>query len=428
MSSSNNNIKSNNSFELQAKADEWMDITPTEELLRAELARLQQAFEKCTTRLDSSRFENDLLRDRGTALETEASDLRNLLESTRFGLESTRNELATVQLSSGAENERLGASLRESTERQARTETELSETNNERASEASKQSAEIQRLNRELKSSRAETKQHKEAAIRFAEDLCQAREGHKSTKAALETTTNLLRSEEQKHAKTKETLGTVATLAENLKAEKTKLERILAREVSSRTDAESTNQALRKQLAGLRSQLSERTGDLEGSNKSVEVLQTELKDAEKVLKESSSEQTSLKAHMAAMESGRHELLERQSELQESLEELQEGLGAAGEELSSTRKGLDKAILERDTLRNQRKTYLQSSDNVARLEVKLAEQKKAFEDRLRDIHSILGLKFTTAVQSEVREIRKSAIQQFPRSLQVPLLRQEGVKSS
>lgn len=50
MSSSHNNIKSNSSFELQAKADEWIDVTPTEELLRAELARLQEAFEKCTTR------------------------------------------------------------------------------------------------------------------------------------------------------------------------------------------------------------------------------------------------------------------------------------------------------------------------------------------------------------------------------------------
>jgi len=450
MSSSNNNNNNNtsNSFELQDKADEWIDVTPTEELLRAQLTRFQEAFEKCTTQLDSSRLENDLLRDRGTALEHETNDLRSLLERTHVDLETTQMELATTRGSSKEEISGLEATLRDTTEKSARAEEETrslenqwSETNRERSVESSQQKLLIQRLERELKSSKAETKMHKDAAIGFAEDLRSARDDHKSTRSELRETREVLSSEKERHSKARETLGTIATLAESIKAEKQGLERSLAREHRARTEAESSARAassseanaLRKQLAeldarndqrtrALQSELSERLTDLKGSNNSIEFLQIELKGAEKSLRESSLEKTSLKALLAAMESGRHELLERQSELEGSLEEVHDDLTVTHEGLQSTSDLLEKAILERDTLRTQRSTYLRSSEREAQLESKLSEQKKAFEDRLRDIHSILGLKFTTAFQSEVKKRRKTAIEQMPKSFRVPLLHQ------
>jgi len=417
-----------------------MDVTPTEELLRAQLTRLQEAFGKCTTQLDSSRLENDLLRDRGTTLEHETKDLRYLLEQTHVDLETTQTELTNTRNSSREEIEGLEASVREITEKKAWAEEEasflhnqLSETNRERTSEALQQKNEVQRLERELKTSKAETKTHKDSAIRFAEDLRTAHDNHNSTRSALQGTRERLSSEEKIHSKARETLGTIATLAENLKAGKQTLERSLARERRSKSESDSKASSLHKELAELRtlhserisaleSELSARSNDLKGSNKSVEILQIELKDAEKTLRELSVEKTSLRAHLAAMESGRHELLERQSELEESLEEIHDDLRVANEGLNSTQDVLEKAILERDTLRNQRKIYLLSSDREAQLDSKLLDQKRAFEDRLRDIHSILGLKFTTAFQSEVREIHKTAFKQMPKSFKVPLLNQ------
>jgi hypothetical protein len=436
-----------NSFELQAKADEWIDVTPTEEVLRAELARLQEAFEKCITQLDSSRLENNLLRDRGTALEYETETLQSLLDSTHSDLESTQIELTSLRASSDQDIEVLEDLLTSTTEKQSRSErhaksleTQLSLTNQKHASEAALQITVLQGLERELKASKAETKTHKDAAIRFAEDLRTARDNHKSNKCALEKTKILLSKEEHLHTEAKQTIGTIATLAETLKGDNRGLQQNLARENRLRKETESMVVNLRKQqekdealhekaISALQSDLSERTKILIGSNTSLEILQAELKDAEKSLKESSVEITSLKAHLATMESGRRDLLEHQSELEIFLEEASDDRDTTHQELVNTKEALKTALLERDTLRDQRSTYLLSSEKEAELEAKLVEERTAFEDRLRKIHAILGLKFTTAFQSEVRTIRKTAIKQMPKSFKVPLLlHQHYIKSS
>ena len=427
-----------NSFELQVKADEWIDVTPTEEVLRAELARLQEAFEKCTTQLDSSRLENDLLKDRSEALDHEAKDLQSILERTNTNLASTQQELTSARKTAEEERISLETSLKNVTDKQVRAEQDskaleeqLSDAHKQRLSDASLQKAAKERLERELKSSKVETKTHKDAAIRFAEDLRIFRENHRETKKALEESKKSLLMEKELHSKAKKTLGTVATLAETLKFENTKLKLSLAKEQSSRTEAESKNALLAKQMADLRalhvqkkdsleSELAQRLKDLHGSNESLQNLQVEMKSTEKELRENAIESASIKAHLAAMEQGRHELLEHQSELEESLEEALDDLTMQTEECASAKDLLEKAILERDTLRNQRSVYLQSSERETELEAKLLDQKKAFEKRLKDIHSILGLKFTTACQTEVRTIRKNAIKQMPKSFKVPLL--------
>lgn len=431
MSSSNKKNATQSAFwTLQAKADEWIDVTPTEEVLRAELSRLQEAFDKCTSQLDSSRLENDLLKDRSIALEHEAKDLQTILDRANLNLDAINKDLELAKSTFEEERQSLEKTLKTTTEKQAiaeksveSLEKQVSEAEKQRLSEATLREAEKQNLERQLKVSKGEAKTQKEAAIRFAEDLRTVREHHKQTKKALEKTNKALSSEIDLHSKTKKTLGTVATLAETLKVEKLTLKRSLEKEESSRIEAETENAALRKQLTkqkALQAELEERLTDLEGSNKSVEFLQIELKDAEAKLQESSLEAASLKEHLMNMEQGRHELLERQSDLQDALDDALAERKMQSESLATAEELLQKAILERDTLRDQRSAYLQSSEREAELEAKLAEQKLNFEKRLKDIHSILGLKFTTAVQSEVRTMRKAAIAQMPKSLKVPLL--------
>ena len=102
------------------------------------------------------------------------------------------------------------------------------------------------------------------------------------------------------------------------------------------------------------------------------------------------------------------------------EEIHEDLEIAQERLHEAESLLENTVLERNTLRTHQDAYLKSSEREEDLKCRLYEQRRAFECRLHDIHSILGLKFTTAVQSEVREIHKNAVEQMPKSFRVPLL--------
>lgn len=419
--------------------------------MRAETNRLQDAFEKCTRQLDSSRLENNLLKDRSGALERETNELRSLLHQTQTDLDRTVADLRSTKTTAEETIEGIRLGLREaataaerSEETKASLAKELSDAKEDRGLESTRHKAEVLRLQRELKSSRADAKTHKDAALRFAEDLRNARERHSSTRGLHEQVKSRLSREEASHASTKKTLGTVATLAETLKGEKSALQRSLAQADRHGKEADSNCHELTNRLENLRtrnedlkrlsdattselrSELSDRTNDLESANASLEVLQTELKDAERSLREQSFEKASLKAHLSVMESGRHELLNKRSELEESLEEVHDDLVVAHQELHTTKDLLEKAVLERNTLRTHRDTYLRSSERESFLEAKLLDQKKAFEDRLRHIHSILGLKFTTAVSSEVKEIRKHVpaiepiVLSMPKSFRVPLL--------
>jgi len=178
---------SSSPFELQAKADEWMDITPKEELLRAELDRLKEAFEKCSTQLDSSRLENYLLKDRERELENESLNLQESLEDSDWALDNSRTELKTYEKSSkelvsnleihlnqlkeeAKNSNNLNCSLRE----------ELSNERNEQELIVSKLKIEIERLERELKAAKADGKDHRETAVKFAADLRKTRDNERS--------------------------------------------------------------------------------------------------------------------------------------------------------------------------------------------------------------------------------------------------------
>ena len=120
MSSSNKKNATQSAFwTLQAKADEWIDVTPTEEVLRAELSRLQEAFDKCTSQLDSSRLENDLLKDRSIALEHEAKDLQTILDRANLNLDAINKDLELAKSTFEEERQSLEKTLKTTTEKQA---------------------------------------------------------------------------------------------------------------------------------------------------------------------------------------------------------------------------------------------------------------------------------------------------------------------
>lgn len=432
-------------FELQVKADEWMDITPTVELQAKELDRLKEAFEKCSTQLDSSRLENDLLKDRERELENENLNLREFLEVSNRSLDNSQNELKTYEKSSKELISNLELHLNQIKEEANNSDNSFFSLREESSNKRMEQEVVISRLNtetvrleRELKSAKADGKNYRETAVKNAEDIRKTRDDERTLRHDLHAAQKCIAVNEKRLTEAKTTTGTIATLAEDLKIQKQGLERSLAQAhrdgMAAKSDARIKSEevvVLREKMEELErfhstrinkleSELNEQLQDLEGSLRSVEMLQIEVKDSERRIGGLLSECNELRNHLSLMEKGRHDLLEHKSELEESFEEIQHDLEIAQERLHEAEALLEKAVLERNTLRTHRDTYLQSSEREAALVLRLYEQRRSFESRLKDIHSILGLKFTTAVQSEVREISRNAIEQMPRSFRVPLL--------
>jgi len=422
-----------------------MDITPTVELQAKELDRLKEAFEKCSTQLDSSRLENDLLKDQERELENENLNLRELLDVSNRTLDNTQNELKTYEKSSKVLVSNLELHLSQIEEEAKNSNKSFfslrEESSNKRMEQEvviSRLNTETERLERELKSAKADGKNHRETAVKNAEDIQKTRDDERTLRHDLHAAQKCIAVNEKRLTEAKTTTGTIATLAEDLKIQKQGLERSLAQAhrdgMAAKSDARINSEevvVLREKMEELerfhstrtnklKSELNEQLQDLEGSLRSVEMLQIEVKDSERRIGGLLSECNELRNHLSLMEKGRHDLLEHKSELEESFEEIQHDLEIAQERLHEAEALLEKAVLERNTLRTHRDTYLQSSEREAALVLRLYEQRRAFESRLKDIHSILGLKFTTAVQSEVREISRNAIEQMPRSFRVPLL--------
>mmetsp|Transcript_2181 Transcript_2181/g.5782 ORF Transcript_2181/g.5782 Transcript_2181/m.5782 type:complete len:475 (-) Transcript_2181:264-1688(-) len=442
MSNSHSHSNSHsNSFELQAKADEWMEVTPKEELLRAELDRLQEAFRKCSAQLERSQLENNLLRDR-------AASLGASLDGANAERQTVATELERVERETGAKLSALESDL-------SRRTTELEREHSDRATErkrheiemgtAAKASAALalelrtveagaraarQTHERELRGAGATARTHKTAALRFAEDLRRVLEQHASTKTELETCRKNLRGEQALRQQAETTTGTIAVLAETLRADKARLvaelSRLRTKLEESKARFESDRASLGEQLAtaqtrgatvegSLRSELNERTDDLTAMGRSHERLQVELKDAEAGLRESSVEIASLKAHLLALEKGRHELLEKQCDLEDTLGETHEALQRAREDVHATRNQLEEAVAAsaRAAARNDSRTKA--------LEQELVDQRDSHEETLAGIHSILGLSFAKAVRTEVRTLQRSALEQLmPSAARVPLL--------
>mmetsp|Transcript_52661 Transcript_52661/g.59589 ORF Transcript_52661/g.59589 Transcript_52661/m.59589 type:complete len:258 (-) Transcript_52661:881-1654(-) len=222
-------------FELQAKADEWMDITPTVELQAKELDRLKEAFEKCSTQLDSSRLENDLLKDRERELENENLNLRELLEVSNRTLDNTQNELKTHEKSSKVLVSNLELHLSQIKEEAKNSNTSFfslrEESSNKRMEQEvviSRLNTETERLERELKLAKADGKNHRETAFKNAEDIRKTRDDERTLRHDLHAAQECIAVNEKRLTEAKTTTGTIATLAEDLKIQKQGLERSLA--------------------------------------------------------------------------------------------------------------------------------------------------------------------------------------------------------
>lgn len=116
-----------------------------------------------------------------------------------------------------------------------------------------------------------------------------------------------------------------------------------------------------------------------------------------------------------MDRAHTEIHTTREQLEESLAELQAVQQTTQEQQQQQQQQ------DRDDSEQQKQ---QQQQHDLELERRLEEQQKVFEDRLAQIHAILGLSFAKAVRKEVRTIQRSALEQMAIKsspmLKVPLL--------
>ena len=439
---------SSSNFELQAKADEWMDVTPKEEVLESELKRLKEAFERCTDQLNASRLENELLKDSKSSLETQTATLQATLDATSETLQQTRSELDVTQQhlmdtnASASQKDKIMEQLQaehkaeleglKQTNQQLRTKLEKTEKNNttylatiaDLRVQSKNQLDHINSIEKSLKIA------HDEIVLKDKQ--------YQDLQKKMET-------QQSEILKAKTTTGTIATLAEQLKSEKVVLKnqleetkRRLQVTQSSLNDKgvkleqlqsrfEHMKSSLEATVDELKTQLDDRTFQSTTLQEMVTKLE---KDNEQLVDESLERQAELQAlqrHTQAMETGRHEWLSLRSELEESLEE------TLGDLESSNAKCMElesQLAIVKDECTNYKQKVEEimnnnnSSDREEELLSKLNEQQAAFDRKLSEIRSILGLNFTAHVKSEVKIVKKAIIQHnndmMPSSFKVPLM--------
>eukprot|EP00529_Nitzschia_sp_RCC80_P023318 CAMPEP_0113466368 /NCGR_PEP_ID=MMETSP0014_2-20120614/14234_1 /TAXON_ID=2857 /ORGANISM="Nitzschia sp." /LENGTH=460 /DNA_ID=CAMNT_0000358585 /DNA_START=298 /DNA_END=1680 /DNA_ORIENTATION=- /assembly_acc=CAM_ASM_000159 len=434
-------------FELQAKADEWMDVTPKEEVLESELKRLKEAFERCTDQLNASRLENELLKDSKSSLETQTATLQATLDATSETLQQTRSELEVTQQhlmdthASAAQKDKIMEQL------QAEQKAEL-ETNHQTTKQLQTKLDAAEKNNTTYLATIADlqvqSRKKSDHIDSIEKSLKEAREGISLKDKQYQELQKKVETQHSEILKTKTTTGTIATLAEQLKAEKLTLKnqlddtkQRLEQTKSSLTDKEMKLGQLQTRLEDMKSsleanvdelktQLDDRTFQSTTLQEMVTKLETDNEQLVDQSLERQAELHALQSHAQAMETGRHEWLSLRSELEESLEETLGDLESSNAKCMELESQLA-TIKEECTQYRQKVNSLlsnNSSDREEDLLLKLEEQQATFDRKLSEIRSILGLNFTAHVKSEVKIVKKAIIQHnndmMPSSFKVPLM--------
>jgi chromosome segregation ATPase len=432
-----------------------MDVTPKEEVLQNELDRLKEAFDKCTTQLDSCRLENDLLKGFKINLEQETQQLKEALQEAQSQIDIKANEWEELNEWTSQRIKSYQQTIREQEQNKAQLEEEkgvwmeknatvtkrMVEMEKRYQSSLVKLEKEKHTLQQRLVTLQSENQQQKDTITRFYQDLEASRGKEQQLQKELSTTQGLLQKHELEIQQSKKVTGTIATLAQSLKAEKVTLERSLATtkaslELYHHREMERTEQltVLREQYHQLDFSSSERVHELETMLDRQTTQYAETKqDLENVtvlyettlsqLEETNSQNLALKQHLEGMEVGRHGWLDQKIELEESLEEAFQDVENANIRLRELEGQLEQTECQRALLEAQLDTYRHAADREEALLLQMEEQKVAFEERLNEIRGILGLKFTVAIQTGLQHKLRNV--DMPTSFRVPLLAQKMV---
>jgi chromosome segregation ATPase len=396
-----------------------MDVTPKEEVLAAELKRLKDAFEKVSEQLDACRLENDLLKDHKRTLEHDRDHLEgaslaanDAVDKVTAELEQSQLENAALRTAAADREAELLAAVAEKDSQLDKARTEIASLRREHEAAAhrnDKLAGENKELHEKVTSIQRDNREQHETIARFYRDVEASRSNEAKLQRALEETKLELERQRKGMSEATKTTGTIATLAEDLKVKKVGLERLLSQREQTLAVVQSKEAKATARVAALQKRLEE----VEASAASrMQYLEGCLEDQTNSLDVAQEERVKMEIQLTDLKNW----LEQKSELEESLDEAFGDLEAAHGRLHELEGALEEAERDRAGLEAQRAKFAEAAAREEALHQKMIQQQLAFERRLEEIRTILGLKFAAAVHAEVRLLKN----ELPVSFRVPLL--------
>jgi len=387
------------SLEINIKADEWLDITTTEELLQNDVERLRETLRVRTAELDASNQLTADLSKHTYTLEKERGNLHKELKESHEDFANVDIMLKETVANKGVIEQEYNASKAASAARIESLEHELLTTNNsftkivsdlknkQKALEASAKILEQEAITTENRASKVLSDLKNKLAT--AETVSKAqKEVIGKTRSNLDAVRKELATEKKASSLSSVQLelangrlGSVAVLAEDRKDEKSSLQRSVAKQELFLSRASTELQRCAAQIASLQKELS----DVKSvSDKRIEDLES-----------------SVGAHQKDLQGARDEIKVQQDSFESTLkvyEDTCKQISGLKEEVEST-KGQTSVLQEE--LKESR-----SQEGAVRDELK--EQKVAYEHRLNEIREALGVKKSSGDQNGIQPFKSLSL--------------------
>ena len=359
------------SFELNLNQDEWLDVTPREELLQHELNMLREELKQRSSELQEAESTIDLFRGHKETLENERSALKAELKSQEKKL---LKDLMSVRMDLDASVSRevaLEKELAQSTSLLQTRSKELEDTVSASEKEmafAKRQIAELERL---LSHNMMEQEKEKRKTVKKIQSHAGVVEDLKKKVSSLEKTS---RNESVALAKTKYELKSSSAREEDLRRQLLQL-----KDVSEQSKTElQTARTDRGKIALLAEELREKNRSLERSlAKHDEDMSRSKIEIESMI----SRENSLKQEMEATQSKSDKVIK---ELEASLEREQKQLKELSKNQGNAVKNLKESLAREEALKGE-----------------LSEVKASGERRLKELRQILGVEETLVASTSSR---------------------------
>jgi chromosome segregation ATPase len=434
-----------NSFEFSAKADEWLDVTSSEELLQHELSRTKNDLETRSMELLESNVTIDLLKGHKTLLENERSTLQEKLQETQEVLMTTEKDLENTaeskqnlekdlqgfKTSSDAMEQNMLQALSSSKEELVATkyhvtnlDQQIKTMKNEQQKERTQSISTIdglnklvERLNSNIRLLENSSKKQAEEIARSQKELWQARSREEALRRDLAKQTAVTAQRTKELKASQESMRSVSVLAENLKDKNNSLARSveslqqhLSTTKDQRTASARREAALQAEISGVKAESDDRTkkqeqtiadglNKLEHAEDRIVGLEAYAEDLKEQFVAVSEERESLVASLAEKDSTIKVLSDEKESLEIEMQEQSDAMAA----------DLEKA---KDALAREEE-----------MKKELDHQKTVFDARLKEIRSILGVSAITEIKTEINTVARicSEKQRACPSIKAPTLR-------
>jgi len=384
-------------FTLEGKADEWLDVTPNEELLQNELNSTKKALEKNSEELQETSRAVDLLKGHKSLLESERESFQSELKQSKKRLsqiekeleeanqrnEFLKNKLAATSEASELKTKHLENSLDSCKEELGEAHKEIASLNEKADALKSRKEeektgfdAQAGELNRVISSLRTQANDQASMIARYEKALRDSRDLVTSLRRDLAEQKREFEMQRKRLVEA-ETNASAATLfAEEMNAKKTLLEQTLQMKEKALNLSNLSMESLRTSEGTLRK-------ELDAAKKLAEDRTAVINDLQQSRLASETVTDELKKSLGRLQAECADWKEEADRWQQRLAVEK----AAGEKLLEEAIGMKEELNRLQALQKDAETQ---SAREKYLEAELEHQKEAYEHRLHEVREILGM--------------------------------------